>query len=469
MKLLKFPLESKTPFADAAFVYRTAGLHPVPCEDKAPNRIRWRNTHRPPGDKFLSELVTKYGGDNIGILTGRRSGVFIVDVDDPGQVDAMKARFGVTPIATATPSGGVHLWYRGNGEGCGKLPGVDLKGEGGFVVCPPSTRREEKHRGKTYRFTRGGLEDVDKLRPILPGSFPQREGKKAARVDRKDTPRPAGKKPLEEGRNDRLFLAVKEAAPTLDADGLAAFAHRYNATEFEADRLDAGEVNKVVDSVLGYKADDTLMVKGRGPAIVLTKDDLDARIADPPGLALYLKLRVEHETRPEPFAVDRRALAPLLGWSPWRVNAARKRLEDRGDLKLTSKGKATQKPDGTWKTPPNLYALHRGPVPIPNTTIHPFPLLPSLPLGDCSRFQGDFFADDIEAVNVVSLDSWRRGVMPLEVRRATKTKMRCLGLTQNALASRVGLSRPQLTNGLLGRFGFGPEATEKLKAFLEVA
>ena len=90
-------------------------------------------------------------------------------------------------------------------------------------------------------------------------------------------------------------------------------------------------------------------------------------------------------------------------------------------------------------------------------------------LGGSSRFQGDFFIDGFEAVNVVSLDNWRRGVMPPEVRRATKTKMRCLGLTQNALASRVGLSRPQLTNGLLGRFGFGPEATAKLKVFLEVA
>ena len=97
----------------------------------------------------------------------------------------------------------------------------------------------------------------------------------------------------------------------------------------------------------------------QGPAIVLTKAEIDARIADPPGLALYLKLRVEHETRPEPFAVDRRALAPLLGWSPGRVNAARKRLEDRGDLRLTSKGKATQMPDGTWKNTPKLYALNR--------------------------------------------------------------------------------------------------------------
>ena len=152
MKLPEFSLESKTPFADAAFAYRDPGLHPVPCEDKAPNRIRWRNVNRPPGDKFLSDLVAKYGDDNIGILTGVRSDVFVVDVDDPDQEDAMIARFGDTPIATATPSGGVHLWYRWKDERLGKLPGVDLKGAGGFIVCPPSTRREGKHRGKAYYF-----------------------------------------------------------------------------------------------------------------------------------------------------------------------------------------------------------------------------------------------------------------------------------------------------------------------------
>ena len=74
MKIPKFSLKRKTPFADAAFAYRDAGLHPVPCEDKAANRIRWKGIRRPPGDKFLSALVTKYGGDNIGILTGRHQG-----------------------------------------------------------------------------------------------------------------------------------------------------------------------------------------------------------------------------------------------------------------------------------------------------------------------------------------------------------------------------------------------------------
>jgi hypothetical protein len=42
-------------------------------------------------------------------------------------------------------------------------------------------------------------------------------------------------------------------------------------------------------------------------------------------------------------------------------------------------------------------------------------------------------------------------------------------MTQDALATLLGLSRPQVTNGLVGRFGLGPEATAKLKAFLEAA
>ena len=74
MNLPKIPLDGNAPFDNPARLYRDAGLHPVPCEDKAANRIRWKGIRRPPGDKFLSALVTKYGGDNIGILTGRHQG-----------------------------------------------------------------------------------------------------------------------------------------------------------------------------------------------------------------------------------------------------------------------------------------------------------------------------------------------------------------------------------------------------------
>jgi len=65
-----------------------------------------------------------------------------------------------------------------------------------------------------------------------------------------------------------------------------------------------------------------------------------------------------------------------------------------------------------------------------------------------------------------ALKNWPRGVAPISVRQAVESKRRAYGLTQDELASRVGISRPQLTNGLLGRFGFGTTATSRLKDFL---
>jgi len=468
VKIPESSLESKEPFADAAGAYKDAGLFPMPSPDKACNRLPWKTIQRRPGPG----LIEKFGGDNIGILTGKRSGVFIVDVDDPGEIVAMEALFGPTPIVTATPSGGQHLWYRWNSEPCGKLPGVDLKGEGGFVVGPPSFRREGKHQGNRYYFIRGGLEDVDLLDAILPGSFPQQGSPKSTRVAASKPPIPAGEKTLEESRNYRLFMAVKDMAFTLGADQLAAFAHGYNVTEFTAHPkgpLPAARVDTVVASVLGYKAADKLMRKGCGPCIILTEAEIDARIDQPRAMALWLKLRIEHEANPDPFAVDRRALAPVLGWAPATVETARKYLEARGDLKLAGKGKAAQLPNGTWKKPPNLYALDRGTKIRPNTTRHPLSLSPLCNVVDIFPYlQGEIFGADMKVSDAV-LDGWDHGIMPLEVRRAMKTKIRADCLTQDEVAALVGLSRPQLTNGLNGVFGFGPDAAAKLKAFLEAA
>jgi hypothetical protein len=441
-----------------------AGLFPMPSPDKACDRIPWKTIRRPPGPR----LIEKFAGDNIGILTGKRSGVFIVDVDDPDQFDAMEARFGPTPIVTATASGNRHYWYRWNGERGGKLPSVDLLGEGHFAVCPPSFRREGKHQGKRYRFIRGGLEDVDQLRTILPGSFPQQCISKSAKVAASKPPIPAGEKTPGGKRNDRLFMAVKDMAFTLDDDQLAAYATRFNVTEF-TDPLDAAEVDKVVASVLGYKATGKLRRKGSGPHIILTKADLDARIDHPRAMALWLKLRMEHEANPSPFAVDRRAMSAVMGWSPGTVDAARKCLVGQGDLRLTGKGKATQLPSGKWKNAPNKYALNRGPIFVPDTTRHPRPSLAPCNVVDILPYlQGEIFSDDMKVSGAV-LSGWSHGILPLEVRRATKTKMRSACLTQDALADLLGLSRPQVTNGLNGVFGFGLDATVKLKAFLEAA
>ena len=86
----------------------------------------------------------------------------------------------------------------------------------------------------------------------------------------------------------------------------------------------------------------------------------------------------------------------------------------------------------------------------------------SFPVG--SR-QLDLF-DNTLRLNGSNLVKWKFGVAGADIRQAIELKRTACGLTQDDLAYRVGISRPQLTNGLHGRFGFGRAATAKLKEFI---
>jgi hypothetical protein len=83
---------------------------------------------------------------NIGVPTGERSGLLVVDVDHPAGLDALEAEHGELPATRthSTGSGGTHHLYRypvGErfGNSSGDLPdGLDIRGEGGYIVAPPS-------------------------------------------------------------------------------------------------------------------------------------------------------------------------------------------------------------------------------------------------------------------------------------------------------------------------------------------
>lgn len=83
---------------------------------------------------------------NVGVATG--SGLVVADLDVRGngtaEFDRMRGAqpFG-WPGVVRTPSGGWHLWYHWPWGGpvpnrTAALPGVDVKGTGGYVVAPPS-------------------------------------------------------------------------------------------------------------------------------------------------------------------------------------------------------------------------------------------------------------------------------------------------------------------------------------------
>ncbi len=86
---------------------------------------------------------------NLGIRTGAASGLVVVDIDPGhGGLDSMRALVAEAPIPKGlrvrTGSGGWHLYFAHpggnvrNSAGTALGPGVDVRGDGGYVIAPPS-------------------------------------------------------------------------------------------------------------------------------------------------------------------------------------------------------------------------------------------------------------------------------------------------------------------------------------------
>ncbi len=100
---------------------------------------------------------------NVGIATGRASGVWVLDHDVP-EGDATMARLegehGPLPVTimSSTPSGGTHYYWRWPADiqirnSCGRVGlGLDVLAEGGSVTLPPSTLSN----GGRYRSVENG-------------------------------------------------------------------------------------------------------------------------------------------------------------------------------------------------------------------------------------------------------------------------------------------------------------------------
>lgn len=97
----------------------------------------------------VCELWARRPGASIAMPTGRPSGRIVIDVDPRHggneSLEQLQAKFGPLPVTleSRTGGGGRHLffWCRGTDirNSAGKLgPGLDVRGEGGYVILPPS-------------------------------------------------------------------------------------------------------------------------------------------------------------------------------------------------------------------------------------------------------------------------------------------------------------------------------------------
>jgi hypothetical protein len=84
---------------------------------------------------------TRWPDANVGIVTGKRSRIIVLDADAPAAAEHLLNELQET-AHYLTPRG-AHFWLQHPGgyvaNRFGHMLGVDLKGDGAYVAVPPST------------------------------------------------------------------------------------------------------------------------------------------------------------------------------------------------------------------------------------------------------------------------------------------------------------------------------------------
>jgi hypothetical protein len=328
----KAQLAAPGPFAESAQVLRAYGLAVLPLgrEGGKEPLVSFGNWSFPPGADSINKLITKHGNVNIGIVC-HLSGVTVVDIDDPSLVEAMLERFGPTPLRTRTPSGGVHLWYRHNGERNRNLRAsenldVDIKGFNGIIAVPPSIRPDGEHAGKAYEFISGSWDDLPNLPLILRDALNSQTLTALHSVGR-------GR------RNDMLFRSLLREAHRCDEEEDLIDVARTINDDFP-EPLPAAEVVKTAKSAWDYEVRGENWA-GREARFPFTKSTYDALKSNSDALNLFTCLHLSHGARKEPIAVSPKAMhrdRVIPGWGVARYTNARNMLEKLGGLKCIHKG-----------------------------------------------------------------------------------------------------------------------------------
>lgn len=142
---------------EAALKYIEMGMSVIPVgKDKKP-LIQWQEFQdRIATPEEVAGWFKKYGDPNIGIVTGKLSNLFIVDVDSAEALQDIEQYIPdslETPVVS-TPRGGRHFYFRhvdGIPNRANVLKKVDVRTQGGFIVAPPSVNGN----GKAWQWIRG--------------------------------------------------------------------------------------------------------------------------------------------------------------------------------------------------------------------------------------------------------------------------------------------------------------------------
>ena len=143
------------------YLRRGWSVIPIRPHDKRP-AIRWLEfQQRLATEDEVKDWFQRWPDGNVGVVTGVVSGLVVLDIDPKHGGDSSFAKLiqehGPLPhtIEARTGGGGRHVYFAHPGgivrNRVGLVPGIDLRGDGGCVVAPPSIHAS----GKAYSWLPG--------------------------------------------------------------------------------------------------------------------------------------------------------------------------------------------------------------------------------------------------------------------------------------------------------------------------
>ena len=151
---------------EAAIKYQKAGLWVLPLKpkEKIPH-IKWKErVDKRPDEAEIREWFAKWPDANVGCLTGKYSGVDVLDIDSQEALETFQAIVG-NPYETCyqETGKGYHFFFENNGNkiknaaALGGINGIDIRTTGGIVVLSPSVHPS----GRVYAWGNDGMIDEE--------------------------------------------------------------------------------------------------------------------------------------------------------------------------------------------------------------------------------------------------------------------------------------------------------------------
>lgn len=152
-----------TELRDAALLYAARGWSVIPV-GRVASKLPLQNWKHLQDNRSNQDQICRWwerSRHNIGIVTGAISGIIVLDVDSEDGYREIEAHGGLPLTLSCSTGKGRHYYFLHPGfivhNFARKLPGLDLRGDGGYVLAPPSQHQS----GKLYQWD-------DEAAPVAP-------------------------------------------------------------------------------------------------------------------------------------------------------------------------------------------------------------------------------------------------------------------------------------------------------------